>query len=559
MAIWTRYSGAMNTTNQYIKYRVKLTLNSQSVTNNTSNVTVEIQVWRTNQGYTTYGNGTCYVTIDGTTYTSSITPDHKFTYNSYTRVFSKTLNIKHASDGKKKLTISARISHNRFSSSSQSYSTDLNTIPRASKVSLSTSSQNIGSSVTIYTNRVSSSFTHKITYKLGSKTWTIGTNVGASVLWTLPNDLANEITTSTSKAGTITCETYSGSTKIGTSTATLTAQVPSNSTFNPSISDMTHSEMNDTVKNAIGAYVQGHSRLKIGFSGASAKYGATIKSYKIEFDGKTYNSSSATTGAISKSGSLTIKGTITDSRGRTATKSVTVNVLAYSPPKITTLTVNRCDSDGNNNPMGTYLKVRRAGTGMSLNGKNELTIVIKTKPRDSSTWTTKDTVKTTSGSFDATKIFSGYDITTSYDVRVEVTDKLTSTPVTTTRTLSTAQVPMSWSKTGIGVGKIWERGALDVGGDIYSSGYYYGGLGSTRIPAEADLNDYKTPGFYYNSNNAEAATIVNIPEGNAFALVILQAATIIQIWIPYNPRRFYMRAWFSWEDSWSSWRQYNPS
>ena len=47
MAIWTRYSSAMSTSNQYIKYRVKLTLNSQNVTNNTSNVTVEIQVWRT--------------------------------------------------------------------------------------------------------------------------------------------------------------------------------------------------------------------------------------------------------------------------------------------------------------------------------------------------------------------------------------------------------------------------------------------------------------------------------------------------------------------------------
>jgi hypothetical protein len=29
---------------------------------------------------------------------------------------------------------------------------------------------------------------------------------------------------------------------------------------------------------------------------------------------------------------------------------------------------------------------------------------------------------------------------------------------------------MSWSKTGIGVAKVWEQGALDVGGDIYESG-----------------------------------------------------------------------------------------
>ena len=469
MAIWTRESSAMSTTNQYIKYRVKVTLNSQSVADNTSNVTVQVLVWRTNQGYTTYGSGTCYCKINGTTYTASITTSQKFTYNSDTVVFSKTINITHNSDGSKRLDIEARIDHDRFNSSPswQSYNTNLNTIPRTSKVSLSTSSQNLGSSITIYTNRASSSFTHVITYKLGKASGTIGSNVGNSVTWTLPNSLANEITTSTSKSGTITCETYSGSTKIGTSSVTFTAIVPNNSTFNPSIGDMTHSEANSIVKNAIGSYVQKHSGLNIGFSGVSTKYGATIKSCKIEFDGKTYNSSSATTGVINGSGNLTIKGTITDSRGRTATKTVTINVLAYSPPKITTFTVFRCDSNGNKNPKGEYISVRRAGTGTSLNGKNQLTIVIKTKPRTSSTWTTKDITTTTSGSFDATKVFGGYDITTTYDVRVEVTDKLTKTPVALNMAVSTEQVAMSWGKTGIGVGKIWERGALDVGGDTY--------------------------------------------------------------------------------------------
>jgi hypothetical protein len=29
---------------------------------------------------------------------------------------------------------------------------------------------------------------------------------------------------------------------------------------------------------------------------------------------------------------------------------------------------------------------------------------------------------------------------------------------------------MSWGKQGVGIGKIWERGALDVGGDIYVQG-----------------------------------------------------------------------------------------
>jgi predicted RNase H-related nuclease YkuK (DUF458 family) len=48
-------SSAMSTTNDKIQYKVTITQNSQSVANNTSNVTVSVRVYRTNTGYTTYG------------------------------------------------------------------------------------------------------------------------------------------------------------------------------------------------------------------------------------------------------------------------------------------------------------------------------------------------------------------------------------------------------------------------------------------------------------------------------------------------------------------------
>lgn len=653
MAIWTRYSSAMSTSNQYIKYRVKLTLNSQNVTNNTSNVTVEIQVWRTNTGYTTYGSGTCYVTIDGTQYTSSITPDHKFTYNSYTVVFSRTLNITHNADGKKTLNISAYISHSRFSSSSQSWSTSLDTIPRASSVSVSSSSVYFGNSVTINISRHSSSFTHTLRYSVAGQSGTIATGVGTSYSWSVPTSLINGISNNDRATCTIYCDTYSGSTNIGTKSTTVTLIIPVSSvslsassvnygssvtinisrahsklthrirynwnnntgtivsstsstsyswtvpnnfmnyipnststtgtiyvdTYNgtklvgtrsvnlrttvpssvvPNFSSIGHSEQNSAVAAlnlGSGVYAQNLSKIKFTINGAAGAYGSTIKSYKIVYDGTTYNSSSATTGTIKNSGTRTVTATITDSRGRTASKSATVSVLAYNSPSISSFSVRRCNEDGSNNDMGEYIKVTYGGSMSNLNSKNTATVYIDTKPRSSSTWTTKNSFAIT-GSFSGTKIFGTYEITQSYDVRIRVVDKFYT--VTSTKQLSTAVVTMSWGKQGVGIGKIWEQGALDVGGDIYSSGYYYGGLGSRAIPAEADLNDYKTPGFYYNSSTAQAATIANVPEGYAFALVILQAATIIQIWIPYQSSRFYMRAWQSWDNVWTSWRRYNP-
>ncbi len=45
-------SGNFSTSNQYIKYRIIVDENSTSIANNTSNVTVRVQVWRTNSGFT---------------------------------------------------------------------------------------------------------------------------------------------------------------------------------------------------------------------------------------------------------------------------------------------------------------------------------------------------------------------------------------------------------------------------------------------------------------------------------------------------------------------------
>ena len=66
-------SGAFTTSNKYINYRIEVTQNWQDTANNYSNVTVKVFVYRTNTGYTTYGSGTLYCGIDGTSYSQGIT------------------------------------------------------------------------------------------------------------------------------------------------------------------------------------------------------------------------------------------------------------------------------------------------------------------------------------------------------------------------------------------------------------------------------------------------------------------------------------------------------
>jgi hypothetical protein len=401
-------SSAMSTTNDKIKYKITVTQNSQSVANNTSNVTVSVRVYRTNTGYTTYGTGTVYCTINGTQYTEAITSSDKITSSGIV-LFSKTLNIAHNADGTKTLATSARITHDQFSSSSQSYSQPLTTIPRATTPTVSASSVDMGASITINMPRASSSFDHTLTYKFGSATGTIGSELDTSKSWTVPLSLASQIPNGTSGSCTITCKTYNGSTLIGTKTVSFTAKVPSSVV--PTISAQTISEATSGLAAQFGGYIQNKSKLKVAIT-AAGSYSSTIKTYSTTIAGKTYSGSSVTSGVITTSGTVTVKTTVTDSRGRTASKSTNVTVLAYTAPKITKFSAVRNDAG---------VAVTMNFSVASLNNKNTKQYKVEYKPKTSDTYT--ELITGSVYSYNGTQNFADkFSTESSHDLRLTVTD-----------------------------------------------------------------------------------------------------------------------------------------
>ncbi len=466
-------SSAMSTTNDKIQYKITITQNSQSVANNTSNVTVSVRVYRTNTGYTTYGTGTVYCTINGTQYTEGITSSDKITSSGIV-VFSKTLNITHSADGTKTLATSARITHDQFSSSSQSYSQPLTTIPRATTPTLSASSVNMGASVTISMPRASSSFDHTLTYKFGSATGTIGSELGTSKAWTVPLSIASQIPNGTSGTCTITCKTYNGSTLIGTKTVSFTAKVPSSVV--PSISALTVAEATSGLAAQFGAYVQGKSKLKVTVT-AAGSYSSTIKSYKTTVNGKSYTASSFTTSALTSSGTLTIATTVTDSRGRTATKESTVSVLAYTAPKISNFTAVRANGLGSADENGTMALARIKFAISALNDKNAKSYVVEYKPKSSDTWTEAEAGSVYS--YDSNMLLNiNLDTDTSYDLRLSVADYFgTSVAVSEVATAFTL-LDYNASGKGLAFGKVSEipdQMEIDMDMDIYKN-IFMGGL-----------------------------------------------------------------------------------
>lgn len=420
-------SSTFSTSNTYIKYRIIVTENSYSVANNTSNVTVKVQAWRTNQGYETYGTGTCYVNIDGTTYSQAISSSQKITYNSYTQLFSKSVTINHNTDGSKALYVSSYISHSRFDSTSQGFTVNLTNIPRSATITNAPSFNDTQNPTITYSNTAGSSVSSlqacisltgsndDIAYRDISKT---GTSYTFNLTTAERNVLRQATTTSNTRTVYFYIKTViNGSTFYTNKAVTLTI-VNANPTFNVAYLDTNSTTTAITSNNQ--QIIQNNSTLQINITNASALKYASLTSASINVNGvittETLNSSSLTldVGTLNVAQNLIIPVTVTDSRGNKTTQNLTIQILPWSlPTAIISL------ARESNYYTSTNLTVNADYS--SLDSKNTITIQYQIKKTTDASYgaltTISDNVETT---FNADNQYS-------WNVRVILTDKIGST------------------------------------------------------------------------------------------------------------------------------------
>lgn len=407
------------TSNKYIMYSVNSTEHGVSIPSNGSYVNVWMDVWRTNTGYTTYGSGTAYLRINGTLYSATITSSQKITSSAIRLITVNNVWIPHNADGSKAISITGWISHDRFSSSEQGYTHTLTTIPRQASISSFTcASSYLNGAMTIkYNSKTSYTYYLRLSvpnvqqiYRGSLGTKAAGDQTATHTFTSAELQTIYNLFPNTDKV-TIEAviETYNGSTKIGESgKLTLTLTMPTSVV--PSFTSVTAMGVN-----LFGNfYLQSISSVKLTINGASGIYGSTIKSYSIKGDTFSYNGSSSayTTGVLVHSGNITFTATITDSRGRTASKTVTITVTAYSPPTIS-LSAYRCNSSGvEDAASGTYIAVvvkysYSAVTGNSIASKS-LQI--------------NGTSKSTTFASGTKYVFGTYSISSVHTVKASVTD-----------------------------------------------------------------------------------------------------------------------------------------
>lgn len=213
----------------------------------------------------------------------------------------------------------------------------------ASSVTCSTA--DIGSAPTIQISRNSTSFTHTLTYEFGSLSGTIATKTTSTTItnWKFPTSFYAQIPNTKSGTGTITCNTYSGDTLLGTKTCSFTATTNESlckPTLSPTVED----------SNSIAIGVTGNKNtLIIYFSdaaittGAAARNSATLVSQKVTCGSKSITTSSGTIEDV-ESGTFTF--IATDSRGYSTTQTVTKDIINYINPTCN-LNISNPTTDGN--------------------------------------------------------------------------------------------------------------------------------------------------------------------------------------------------------------------
>lgn len=222
-------SGTINlsTNNSKLAGKIQWWSSSNGSVSNSSNIDATLYVRRTD-GYTTTGTFAGKINIAGQEQTANVHTSVGSDWVGIVSIFGKK--IQHNNDGTGSCNISGSCNGPSGTSLagavvSGSGTAVLDTIPRNSAVSLSKTNFNIGETITINTNRQSSSFTHTLRLVIGSLNKTLATNVGTSYNWATNanQDLYGQVYNTASKSGTIYCDCYSGSSLIGTSSVTFTA------------------------------------------------------------------------------------------------------------------------------------------------------------------------------------------------------------------------------------------------------------------------------------------------------------------------------------------------
>ena len=376
---------------------------------------------------------------------------------------------------------------------------------------------------------------------LSARTWSKGTADRTITLsQTERADLLDAMASIKSFTATIKVVTKSGTTQIGsTSSCTCTVQTTSANSA-PTMTSFSYKDSRSATSTLTGndqLFIQGYSYLYVTPGVATAKNGASIVKYAATCNGVT---NSNTTGAainlyeVSKSGTVDVVVTATDSRGYTVSSTQQITVIPYAKPKVSNISLRRT----NDIEAEMQLTFNGSISPITVGGaqKNSLLYVqYRYKLTSASSYGSYTSILssvTQSGtifSFSNLELCS-LDANSSYDFHIYIRDQLnTLSALSLYFTVPQGTPLVALRKKMVGINTPTPDSALHVVGDGHFEGDVR--IEGTLTPDNLDY-DFGVPPFYYGTCATAAATVAKVVTCSGF--VLETGATIAVKFTYYN-------------------------
>lgn len=491
---------------------------------------------------------------------------------------SGTIRIPHNEDGSKTITFWARILNvadqgniNWFSGT-----LGLTNIPRSSAINSVTATE-LGQPVTIKIDKKVNEFRHQVWWQVNDSGWIdLGTGHDTSVQLTVPIDYATRITNSDTGLLDVCVRTFRGDDKIGNDVYKRGVPIKVPASIVPTLEDVTITERTAQLAEFIpvGNFVKDKSVMRVEANNAAGSHGSTIVSTELTVDSLVVRAATGDFPA-NKVGNLEVTAKVTDSRGRTATKSKTIKVWDYYAPKIIGFLANRTGNGTNKTIIAT---VAANVSPLVIDGinRNPYTLKIQYSAKKANRWI--DAVNLTNESTERInrQIDCGafYELSKAYNVRLVIQDKL-SDLVDSVLLVRSSRVLWAWGDNRAAVGGFPElenhfesflpvafHSSLNVEDGLMSRGKPVQEFALTSregksLKFNGDLNNLKTAGGYHafgvqhNPDGTNNYGYVNVITHNT------DSNYCVQQYIPFNSTTTHIRTlengkWSEWTNVWKN-------
>lgn len=491
---------------------------------------------------------------------------------------SGAMTIPHNEDGTKSIAIWARLTNVADQGSINWFSgtVNLSNIPRSSGIKSVTETE-LGQPITISIDKKVADFRHQVWWRVNGSEWVdLGKGHDTSVQITVPIEYANRITNSATGSLDVSVRTFQGDTKIGVDVDKYNVPIRVPDSIVPTLEDVTITERTAQLAEFIPVnnFVKDKSVMRVQAENAAGSHGSSIVSTELTVDNLVVRAATGDFPA-NKAGNLEVTAKVTDSRGRTATKSKTIKVWDYHAPKIIGFLANRTGNGTNKTIIAT---VAANVSPLVIDGinRNPYTLKIQYSAKKANRWIdavnlTNETTERINRQIDCGAF---YELSKAYNIRLVIQDKL-SDLVDSVLLVRSSRVLWAWGDNRAAVGGFPEleghfesflpvafHSSLNVEDGIMSRGkpvqeFALTSRDGKSLKYNGDLNNLKTAGGYHafgvqhNPAGTNNYGYVNVITHNT------DSNYCVQQYIPFNSTTTHNRTlengkWAEWTNVWKN-------